>query len=690
MMKKTKEKDNQKETFPKMVEEDKEQKDGAVVNEAYVGDDEGKEEAGQRESGDVMLDLSTVDREEEVEEEDPWNAAFKTKTKYVQPWNELTTSQRVYRVAYDWICLSLFKITAVLGLLYIFVCSLQVMSAAFQLLGGKAAGKALTESEIVNNPVGGLMIGVMVTVLVQSSSTSTSIIVSMVGAGVLSVEQAIPFIMGANIGTSITNTIVATTQAKDRNEFRRAFGGATVHDMFNWLSVAILLPLEVQFSILYKMSEGFLGLFDVSPNDNVDIDFLDAITKPVTAYIVQIDKSAITDIALNQTDSSEVSLLKRCEANETGSECNHIFAYSNMSDAAIGAILLAMSLLFLCTCLILLVKVLQWILQGQKTMKLVRKALNADFPGVFSFLTGYFAIIIGACLTFLVQSSSVFTSAITPLVGMGLITIKRMYPLTLGSNIGTTGTSILAALAQPDNFLLALQISLCHLFFNILGITIWYPLPFMRNVPIKLAKNLGNDTAKYRWFAFVYLIVVFFLVPMSVFALSLAGTVVFISVAVPVGVFLAVIVFINILQAKAQCCLPKVLKDWKFLPEPLRSLRPYDAPFSKMGACCGKCYAKCRCRNDPEEQFVDEDSSDFEMSEAVSGEKMQIVESKEYKYEKKTSDKENKTDKKADDDLSTDSGVVSTNISTISGQLSTSVSNSSLKANSNSSVDEEG
>lgn len=105
---------------------------------------------------------------------------------------------------------------------------------------------------------------------------------------VLTVEQAIPFIMGANIGTSVTNTIVAVTQAKDRNQFRRAFGGATVHDMFNWLSVAILLPLEVQFGILYKISEGFLGLFNVSPNDSADIDFLDAITKPITSHIVQV------------------------------------------------------------------------------------------------------------------------------------------------------------------------------------------------------------------------------------------------------------------------------------------------------------------------------------------------------------------------------------------------------------------
>jgi sodium-dependent phosphate cotransporter len=89
------------------------------------------------------------------------------------------------------------------------------------------------------------MVGIMTTVLVQSSSTSTSIIVSMVSAQFLDVQTAIPIIMGANIGTSITNTIVSLTQVGDRNQFRRAFAGATVHDMFNWLTVISLLIVEV-------------------------------------------------------------------------------------------------------------------------------------------------------------------------------------------------------------------------------------------------------------------------------------------------------------------------------------------------------------------------------------------------------------------------------------------------------------
>ena len=61
---------------------------------------------------------------------------------------------------------------------------------------------------------------------------------------VIGIQPAIFIIMGANIGTSVTNTIVALGQVQKRNEFRRAFAGATVHDMFNWLAVICLLPVE--------------------------------------------------------------------------------------------------------------------------------------------------------------------------------------------------------------------------------------------------------------------------------------------------------------------------------------------------------------------------------------------------------------------------------------------------------------
>lgn len=62
---------------------------------------------------------------------------------------------------------------------------------------------------------------------------------------VVPISNAIPMIMGANIGTSVTNTLVSIGQISNKGDFRRAFAGATVHDMFNWITVLVLLPLEV-------------------------------------------------------------------------------------------------------------------------------------------------------------------------------------------------------------------------------------------------------------------------------------------------------------------------------------------------------------------------------------------------------------------------------------------------------------
>ena len=94
--------------------------------------------------------------------------------------------------------------------------------------------------------------------------------------------------MGANIGTSVTNTIVSMGQVKDRDEFRRAFGGATVHDMFNWLTVIVLLPVEVASGYLYRLSGVIIRSLNISPNEDVDIELLKVITKPFTTLIVQV------------------------------------------------------------------------------------------------------------------------------------------------------------------------------------------------------------------------------------------------------------------------------------------------------------------------------------------------------------------------------------------------------------------
>lgn len=400
--------------------------------------------------------------------------------------------------------------------------------------------------------------------------------------------------MGANIGTSVTNTIVSLAQALERNEFRRAFAGATVHDVFNWLSVFLLLPLEAATHYLFYLSNVLIEAMNLTKSQATKKDLLKVITKPFTSLIIQVDKNIIKNIALQKKGYESRSLIKTScgkSINKTTNAtilepCKFLFYDTGLSDTTIGIILLVVALIILCLCLIFIVKLLHSLLKGY-IAKTIKKTMNSDFPKPFHFLTGYFTILIGAGLTILVQSSSIFTSALTPLIGIGVVTIERAYPLTLGANIGTTATGILAALASDGSSLgRSLQIALCHLFFNITGILIWYPIPFMRRFPIRIAKFLGNTTAKYRWFAVAYLVVVFLLFPALIFGLSIAGWEVLVGVSVPFILLFIVIIIINIMQSKAPHSLPEVLRTWNWAPTPLRSLEPYDKVVSKGYKVC--------------------------------------------------------------------------------------------------------
>nr|AAB16821.1 Na/Pi cotransport system protein [Pseudopleuronectes americanus]AAB39696.1 Na/Pi cotransporter [Pseudopleuronectes americanus] len=592
--------------------------------------------------GNIPPAYSTLDLVSDDPDADPWNAPELIDNGV--KWSELDTKGKMMRVL-----TGLLKLVALLGLLYFFICSLDVLSSAFQLVGGKAAGDIFKDNAVLANPVAGLVIGVLVTVMVQSSSTSSSIVVSMVSSGLLDVQSAVPIIMGANIGTSVTNTIVAMMQAGDRNEFRRAFAGATVHDFFNWLAVLILLPLEVATGVLYKLTHLIIESFNIQGGEDAP-DLLNVITDPLTDSIVQLDKNVISLIATNDEAAVNMSLIKEwcktktnvtfwnatvenCTAGalcwEEGNltwtmlnktwiinqeRCKHIFANTTLPDLAVGLILLALSLFVLCTCLILIVKLLNSMLKGQVAV-VIKRVINTDFPFPFCWVTGYIAIFVGAGMTFIVQSSSVFTSAITPLVGIGVISLERAYPLTLGSNIGTTTTAILAAMASPAEKLKeSLQIALCHFFFNVMGILLFYPIPFTR-VPIRLARGLGNHTAKYRWFAGLYLVLCFLVFPLTVFGLSMAGWQVLVGVGVPFVVLIVFVIVVNVMQSRCPRFLPKVLQDWDFLPRPLHSMAPWDTVVTSALGFCGKyccCCCKC-CKKTEDENMMKNNTKSLEM-----------------------------------------------------------------------------
>lgn len=405
--------------------------------------------------------------------------------------------------------------------LYFFLLGLDLLGSSAKVLGGCAAGHLFGDD---TNPIAGLMIGVLSTVLLQSSSTSTSIIVSLVGADSMSVKQAIYMIMGANIGTTVTNTIVAMGQIGDPDQLERAFAGATVHDIFNYCTVAILLPVEAATGYLFYLTRAMLPS-SVGKGDKWNGP-LKVIVTPLSDLIIKANKKVSEEIATGKKESCDdfypvyctdgIVDYKNCKkigliaCDKASGKCPVFFQDgANQSDDQVsGGVCLFLALVILVVCLIGLVTLLQKMLLGTST-RIIYKATN---------INPYIAMLIGMGITILVQSSSITTSALTPLVGMGVLHIDQMLPLTLGANIGTTFTAILASLVSSS--VNALQVSLCHLFFNLTGIVIWYPVPFMRRIILNGAIALGKATRIWRLFPLAWIAIMFFIVPLIFLGLS--------------------------------------------------------------------------------------------------------------------------------------------------------------------------
>ena len=348
-----------------------------------------------------------------------------------------------------------------LGLiLYAFLVSIGLMGASFKLFGKDLAQQLI---EMTSNPLVGLFTGVLATTLVQSSSTTTSIAVGMVAGGALTIEGAIPVIMGANIGTSVTNTLVSMGHITRKEEFKRALAGATVHDFFNLVAVAILLPLEILFGYLRGLAEGAADLF-AGVGGMKFTSPLKMITKPAVEMLANL-----------------------------------------LGENPVLCLIVALVVMYLA------LKFLTDLARGIVVKRSER------FLHRYLFGTPLVAMLFGAMLTVLVQSSSITTSMVVPLIGAGILSLEQIFPFTLGANIGTTVTAMLASLATGN--LAAVTVALAHLFFNLTGIALVYPVPAIRNMPIKMARVLAELTSRSRIYAFVYVGLVFYLIPLSLIAI---------------------------------------------------------------------------------------------------------------------------------------------------------------------------
>ena len=338
-------------------------------------------------------------------------------------------------------------------LLYAFFVSIELMGDSFQFFGQGFAESLLTTTA---NPFVGIFIGILATSLVQSSSTTTSMTVGLVAGGALTVEGAIPIIIGANIGTSVTNTLVSMGHISRPAEFRRAFAAATVHDFFNMIAVLILFPLQLATNFLGVAStvlEGWLrnlGGFQL-------INPIKLIVDPMAGLITRL-------------------------TGESG-------------------------VLTLLTAIVLLFLALRYIVRNLRSLIISR--VEAFFDTVL-FKTALRALVFGIVLTVAVQSSSITTSLVVPLAGAGILTLRQVFPMTLGANVGTTITAVLAALITADSS--AVIVAFAHVLFNLCGIVVIWP---MRRLPMYMANAMANLALRSKLIPLVYVAAVFFLIPLA-------------------------------------------------------------------------------------------------------------------------------------------------------------------------------
>ena len=358
------------------------------------------------------------------------------------------------------------RTVTVLFLLFVFLVGVRALGDGFKLLG---AGVLESFFLATANPFIGLMVGILATTLVQSSSVTTSMVVGLVAApeSPLPVVNAIPMIMGANIGTTVTNTIVSLAHVGNKGEFKRAYAVATCHDFFNFMAVAVLLPLELGTGVFSKVAGGlatFLGGAGGVTFDSPLKSVLKAGAGPITS----------TAKGLMGTPATQGAFVVVC-----------------------GGALILFGLLFLV-----------------KTLRATLISTVEDRMEQFLGGSGITAILLGIAVTVMVQSSSITTSLLVPFAAAGLLTLRQAFPVTLGANIGTTVTALMASLAVTGvNAHAGITIALVHLLFNLAGTAMIYPTPAIRAIPLRLAERLAGVAVRSKSMAITYVVVMFYGIP---------------------------------------------------------------------------------------------------------------------------------------------------------------------------------
>jgi len=351
-------------------------------------------------------------------------------------------------------------------LLFGFLVGVKALGEGFQLLGEATLDQIFSAT---TNPYISLVVGILATTIMQSSSVTTSMIVGLVAApeSPLPLANAVPMIMGANIGTTVTATVVSLAHIGRSNEFERAFPIAVCHDLFNYLTVAVLLPLELLTGYLRRAAIA-MSRFMV---DVGGVDYESPIATAIAAVLALIE---------------QVFQLLFVSVRVQG-----------MGLIVFGGVVIFVTLFFI-------VKVMRSLVRT-RIERMVSEVLGSN---------AIFSILVGIVVTAMVQSSSITTSLLVPLGAAGLLRLEQALPITIGANVGTTVTALFAALAGSGaNRIFGLEIAMVHLLFNLTGLILIYPFSVTRNIPLRLARFLTTLALRSPRLTLFWVIALFYGVP---------------------------------------------------------------------------------------------------------------------------------------------------------------------------------
>lgn len=338
--------------------------------------------------------------------------------------------------------------------LFGFLFSLQLIESLFR---GHSEMFTNQFGQAFSNPLLGLCLGLLATATVQSSSTTTALIVATVASGTLQLSQAVPMVMGANVGTTITAMLVAFTHVYNKRQFRKAFAAALGHHFFNILTLILLFPMEYAFGLLSGTAMHLAALFSTGSGEGQS--FLYFTIKPLLAWFEQ------------QTGGSVLIPLFTAVALLPAS----VFGFS---------------------------AVLKGLVIGSAQQLIEDKVFGQPLIALFW----------GIGLTALVRSSAATTSLTIPLVAGERISLKKCLPFIMGANVGTTITALLASVSRSET---AVSIAITHLLFNLIGVLVVFPFPNLRQKFVWLVKRSASKLTTNRSNAFLYLLLIFFVLPVA-------------------------------------------------------------------------------------------------------------------------------------------------------------------------------